>query len=466
MIGNAIHTILKNKIISLSTGKIFPIIMPQNAKYKLGASENYPAVIYHHLIDYQVSKDKRANIIKAEVTIEVISKTYKETNNLSKKIKDILDQYQDLTDEGLTKVKGFIDINGYKNNYVNNINISNIFYIDEKDDYYDELYLFTRALTFNVYYYDNIEKLNYNNNSISSPLMISLDSTQITDKNNGALMYDSGDKFPSSGTRVRKIINKLGKYNAKETPTSSKIEYSEYLLGSSTSSLNPAYYNITPTPFLNFAFTQNLRAVSSGFKNISLSSGALFIMVYRPSGTSGENYILGNQVTGEEGNVIYSHKKVGSNITIHFNPCGDFTAYSSRTISLATSTDSSNFWDADIHFMALSLGGNKAQTGGSYNNSGWFEYFNSNYNPKLTTGQIIKDNSFDGNSNTYSNSLTFASIGGNTTSMGFNLYELLIFAPNAISTHNINADASPFQPTDIIYKQIKDYIYNKYKSLN
>ena len=49
------------------------------------------------------------------------------------------------------------------------------------------------------------------------------------------------------------------------------------------------------------------------------------------------------------------------------------------------------------------------------------------------------------------------------TSGGFRMYEFLLFIPNEAQTHNINVDAAPFQPTDIIYKKVKDYIYEKYK---
>ena len=169
---------------------------------------------------------------------------------------------------------------------------------------------------------------------------------------------------------------------------------------------------------------------------------------------------------GEAGNIVLDHKNIGGDITLEFNPKGNFFTFSAATTTLISSTDSTNYWDADTHFLALSLGGNKAQTGGSYNQSGWYEYFNSNYNPKLTTGQIIKNNSFTGNSETYSNSLTFAGWGDSTYSTsGVGIHEMLLFVPESINTHNINADSAPFQPTDIIYNQIKDYIYNKYDNL-
>ena len=47
-------------------------------------------------------------------------------------------------------------------------------------------------------------------------------------------------------------------------------------------------------------------------------------------------------------------------------------------------------------------------------------------------------------------------------SAGFAIYEMMLFVPDS----NIGNDNTPFQPTDIIYKKIKDYIYNKYESLN
>ena len=48
MIGKAIYTILKKEISDLATGGIYPIVMPQNAKYSLSDSSSYPAVLYHH----------------------------------------------------------------------------------------------------------------------------------------------------------------------------------------------------------------------------------------------------------------------------------------------------------------------------------------------------------------------------------------------------------------------------------
>ena len=117
------------------------------------------------------------------------------------------------------------------------------------------------------------------------------------------------------------------------------------------------------------------------------------------------------------------------------------------------------------------MGGSKQYTGGSYNQVGWYEYFNSNYNPKLTTGQILKNNLITGNTdnldNDTNNNFYLSRIGqrsGDATGE-FRVYELLLFIPNEAQTHNIDADAAPFQPTDIIYKKVKDYIYNKYELL-
>lgn len=467
MIGKAIHNILKEQISDLATGGIYPIIMPQNAKYSVSDSSSYPAVIYQQITDYETSKDKNPNMIKCDLSIQVISKSYKTTNEIASKIKDVMDNYKDFTRAGLSGVQGFTDNKGNNHSYIKNIDISNVFFTNEEDDYYDDLFLFTRAIDYDIYYYYNIEQFDYNKgvSTISNPLMLSLDCTQVKNNNTSALIF-SGTEFTSlENTELANFIyNKTGKYYAKETPTSSRAEYNGYL---TTEDANrPKYYNATNPAYLQFEGTQYLRTYDSAYKNISLSAGALFILVYRPYKDGGFNFLLGNHVTGAEGNIVLSHKKIGSNITIEFNPCGDFATYSSRNITLKTSTDSANDWDADIHFIALSLGGNKAQTGGSKNNSGWFEYFNSNKNSKLTTGQILVDNSFTGNSDTYSNSLTFAGWGdGSNSSSGFRMYEMLLFVPDANTTHNINADAAPFQPTDIIYKKIKDYIYNKYESL-
>ena len=467
MIGKAIHTILKDKIKDLSTGSIYPVIMPQNAKYTLGDSSSYPAIIYDATIDYIKSKDKNPNMLKGVVSIMVVSESYKTTSEISTQVRDVLDHYVDLSDDGLAGVQGFTDDKGYKHSFIENLDISDIFYVDEEDDYYDELFLYTRSTIYDIYYYENIDKFSYNKGlaPITNPLMLSLDCTQITNDTKGGLMFKSGTTNPSNSDDVLKLYNKLGVYYAKETPTDSREQYDGYLTPNDSN--KPNYYNATTPAYLEFDGYESLRTYDGANKNISLSAGAMFIMVYKPTTTGGENYLLGNwDLSGNEGNIVLSHKKVGSDITLHYNPCGDFTVFSSRTETLITSTDSTNYWDADIHFIALSLGGNKAQTEGSYNQSGWYEYFNSDYNPKLTTGQIIKDNSFTGNSDTYSNSLTFASMGGVVESSGFRVHELLLFVPDANSTHNIDADAAPFQPTDIIYKKIKDYIYNKYKSLN
>ena len=123
-----------------------------------------------------------------------------------------------------------------------------------------------------------------------------------------------------------------------------------------------------------------------------------------------------------------------------------------------------------IIFYAYLWGGSKNYTGGSVNQAGWFEYFNSNYNPKLTTGQILKNNTITGNTDSmdsnHQSNFNFKSIGHAVeSSSGFRMYEFLMFIPNEQQTHNIDLDAAPFQPTDIIYKQIKEYIYKKYNQL-
>lgn len=468
MIGKAIYTILKKEISDLATGGIYPIVMPQNAKYSLSDSSSYPAVLYHQVIDFQFSKDLIPNMVKCDLGIQVISKSYKTSSQIANRIKDVLDNYKDLSTDGLDDVQGFQDIHGNNHSFIENVDICDVFYKDQQDDYLDDLFLYTISIDYDVFYYWNMEQFSYNKGiaAITNPLMLSLDCTQRKNNTQSALVFASTDLNTLDNAESAKVIyNKLGAYYAKETPTSSRVEYDGYL---TTETANrPTYYNNTTPSYLDFVSNDYMRTYDSAYKNISLSSGALFILVYKPTGAGSRNYLYGNHVSGSEGNIVLSHKKISSTITIEMNPCGDFSTYSSRNQTLTTSTNATNYWDADIHFIALSLGGNKAQTGGSKNNSGWYEYFNSNYNPKLTTGQIIKDNSFTGNSDTYSNSLTFAGWGdGTNNSAGFRIYEMMLFVPDANSTHNIDADAAPFQPTDIIYKKLKDYIYNKYESLN
>ena len=225
-------------------------------------------------------------------------------------------------------------------------------------------------------------------------------------------------------------------------------------------------------PYLKFTGTNTLKVNQDPADDkLFLPFGAMIILVYRPVGTDAENYILGSNIgTTDNRPLIISHKKDGSNITIKFNPNGNEFNGASRERTLLTSTDSSNYWGGDYHFLCLSLGGSKKYTGGTYNQQGWYEYFNSDYNPKLTTGQIIKNNSIAGNTDTMGGGADtdffMERIGSPVnTSGGFNIYEMLIFVPNEKSTHNISNDAAPFQPTDIIYKKVKDYIYNKYNEL-
>ena len=477
MIGQAIHTILKSQISDLSTGGVFPIIMPQNSKYSLSSSSSYPAVIYHQMLDLETTKDKNPNMVKCDLSIQVVSKSYKTTSKISDQIKNVLDNYRDFTPVGLDTVQGYQDEYANNHSLIENVDISNVFFTGESDDYFEDLMLYTRAIDYDVYFYWNLEQFAYSKgksatatsiSSFTNPLILSLDFTQIKSLNNSALVFagqdDNQRQSVESNYFVQFLYNKIGNYYAQKTPTDNIVEYHPYLRCLDAD--KPTWFTGTTTPaYAYYDANDNFRTFrGSAYEPISLAYGGLLIYVYRPVKDSGNNLLSGNFVSAsEEGNLSINHEKAGSDIRIQFNPCGDLTTYSSRTITLKSSTDSPKYWDADIHFLALSLGGNKAQTGGSKNNSGWYEYFNSNYNPKLTTGQIIKDNSFTGNSDTYSNSLTFAGMGSSEdVSAGFAIYEMMLFVPDS----NIGNDNTPFEPTDIIYKKIKDYIYNKYESLN
>ena len=472
MIGKAIHRILKDKISNLNNGGVFPVIMPQNSKYSISSAKNYPAVIYHSFIDYETSKDKNANIIFCRVMIQTISNSYKEVDDISNKIRIVLDHYIDNSTDGLANVPGYTDSNGYPHSFVENINIQHIFYRDEEDDYYDKLKLFSRMVEYEVYYYDDIIQLSYdqkssNNKTPTNPLIFSLDFTE------RGLM-----NFQSVTNNVIKVYNRLGRTTAVEqegTTINTRI-MSEFVEQSSgLPSFMPSYNDGTSDntkAFVEFSGTKtlNFQIFNDANEKLHLPYGCMIILVYKPTGTGGENLLLGSaaQIT-DKSPLIISHKKVGSDITLHFNPNGTGFTGSARERTLITSTNSTNFWDADYHFFCLSLGGSKDYTGGSKNQEGWFEYFNSNYNPNLTTGQIIKNNTINGNTDDmgYNDDQFFINRTGDliSSSSGFRMYEMMIFIPNEKKTHNINADAAPFQSTDIIYKKAKDYIFKKYPTL-
>ena len=467
MIGKAIYTIIKNNISEFNTGGVFPVVMPQNANYTTGANSNFPAIIYDTISEFIVSKDNRPNMVKCKLTLQVVSESYKTTAEICDKLKFLLDKYRDLSFGGLEDVKGFTDNKGSKHNFIKNIDICDVFYVDGEDDYLDEWFLYSRTEVYDLYYYYNINRYSYDKGGvITNPLVLSLDATTITIDNKGAFLAKTGTDytFPANSETLIRWYNSIGSFYAKSNTGNNRELYKSYL----TFLNSPVYYNNSLPAYidisaLKMALINNQTTVTP----MSIPYGALFIFVYKPTVAEDYNYLSGDVSTllGINETICISHKKIGSDITIEFNPRGEFSTYSSDTVTLKTSTDSSNYWDADIHFLALSLGGNKAQTGGTKNNSGWYEYFNSNNNPKLSTGQVLNDNSFTGNSNTYSNSLKFVSIGGGGSSAGFKMYEMLLFVPNE-TTRGTSYDVAPYQPTDIIYNEIKNYIYNKYNSLN
>tara|TARA_R100001594_G_scaffold132499_1_gene172737 strand:+ start:10249 stop:11658 length:1410 start_codon:yes stop_codon:yes gene_type:complete len=468
MIGKAIYNILKTHISDLATGGIYPVVMPQRST-NLSAK---PAVIYNIISNYETSKNAEPDIAKAIVEIRVVSKTYKETDDVSKSLRYLLDHYRDQTYEGMDGIRGYVDYKGSKHNLISNVDIAEIFYQDQEDDYIDELFLYSRSLVYHVYYYDNVNKFCFNYKDTTSPLVLSLKADASIEKDgNGnfksALIQEIDGARCNSGTTVTKWYNRIGAFYAKDTPTATATLYNNYLKGQGS----PKYYS-TPIndvirPRIQFQGA-DIISVNDNTKPIDLSRGGLLIYVYNPSTSGNYNYLSGDSsFESYNPSMCLSHRLDGVNADIEFNPRGEFSTFSSETITLASGT-TGVLWNGDVHFLALSIGGNKAQTGGSYNQSGWYEYFNSDNTTKLTTGQILENNSFTGNSETYSNSCNFATIGSlfnGLGSAGFSLYEFLLFVPESITTHGIDADAAPFQPTDIIYKKTKDYILNKYKSL-
>ena len=476
MIGKAIYNLLKSHISDLATGGIYPVVIPQNST-DLSSS---PAIVYNIVTSYEGSKNSEPDMTRAVIEFRVISNTYKKTDDISKSLRYLLDNYRDQTFSGLDNLRGYVDYKGSKHNLYKNIDIADIFYQDQEDDYIDDLFLYSRSIVYNVYYYDNINKFCLDYKDTTNPLILSIKADASIEKYSpndtfkSALISSNIESRVNSGGNISRWYNSIGDVYSKSTPTSSINNYINYM----TSIGSPKFYSTAISdiirPRVSFQTTDAVcTAVDSGGASldltpIDLSLGALLVFIYRPTVTEDYNFLSGDySIDGAVYNpsICISHKKIGSDITLEFNPRGDFASFSSETISLTTSTDSTNYWDADLHFLALSVGGNKAQTGGSYNQSGWYEYFNSNLNNNLTIGEILEDNTFTGNSVTYSNSCNFASIGGLAGSAGFDVYEFLLFVPSGAQTHGINADAAPFQPTDIIYKKVKDYIYKKYKSL-
>lgn len=491
MIGKAIHIILKDKISELNTGGIYPVVMPQNANYSISSNTNYPSIVYHQFTDYETSKDKDVNIIFCRVMIQVISDTYESMNNISTKVRDVLDHYIDKSLAGLVNVPGYTD-GAYNHNFINNVDIQHIFYTDEEDEYFDKLNIFSRRIEYEVYYYDDIIKLSYDiknstGNTPTNPLILAYDFTQKDLMRRGADTYIGyEDKVYTGGNPYDKpiyVFNKLGKTKCLKydnlTNATSNPNVLEYLYTSELITYRPTYTEtLGVDPYLYFSGNFYLRNKVEGANppyKLNLPYGAMIIMVYKPDVQNEENYLLGAAAGSTDQNpIILSHKKSATSITIKFNPNGKTFAGASRERTLINSTDSSKYWGGDYHFLCLSLGGSKAYTGGSVNQAGWFEYFNSDYNPKLTTGQILKNNSIAGNTDTMTGTpgdekFYISGIGTLTageTSGGFRMYEYMLFIPNEAKTHNINVDAAPFQPTDIIYKKVKDYIYNKYNKLN
>tara|TARA_R100000700_G_scaffold40930_1_gene58550 strand:+ start:213 stop:1682 length:1470 start_codon:yes stop_codon:yes gene_type:complete len=489
MIGKAIHRILKDKISDLNNGGIYPVIMPQNAKHSISASTNYPAIVYHNYTEYETSKDKNPNIVFCRVMLQIISDSYNSLNTISTQVRDVLDHYIDKTDKGLAFVSGYSD-GGYTHSFIENIDIQHIFYIDEEDEYFSKLKLFTRRIEYEVYYYDDIMKLSYNvKNSDgytpTNPLALCYDFTQSKLMRGTTALGDINyDGTIVDNSIVDWVFNKLGRVKSlsDNTITTTNYNFYEYMKSGAAGGsplLRPVFQDgisENTMPFLNFTGFQTIAVESIDSpltQQFVMPYGGMVVLVYKPTGTDGENYILGSDnQTANLRPLIFSHKKVGSDITLHFKTNGITFDASSNERTLISSTDSSSYWDADYHFFCLSLGGSKQYTGGSYNQQGWYEYFNSNYNPKLTTGQILKNNSITGNTddldNDMDNNFYINRIGQRQIddSAGFRMYEMLLFIPNEKQTHNINADAAPFQPTDIIYKKLKDYIYNKYEKLN
>jgi hypothetical protein len=475
MIGQAIYNILTTNVEELKTGKnVYPVVMAQNTQP--GLSYSYPAVIYTPITTYELSKDKMPGALIAEVQISIFTESYKETANLASSIRAQLDHFKDTAVGGLSGVPGYTDDNGYTHSIIANTDINHIFFEDEEYEFLKDLYLSACFQTYKIYYFDDIIKLSYGENfaklttAPNSPLTMAIDCTQ------NKLMRGMNDIIPvSDGTFVEYVYNKLGNINYANQNNSTDSLPAKALKGQYQTSPGkyPAYSDGVG---VSGGIKKNLFIEEDAFMYIDNTGnkvyggyGMMIVLVYKPTAEGANNWIVGNGNSAISKGIIIEHKKEGANITIRINTAGDFSETDATQV-LLTSTNSFREWAGNYHYLCVSLCGNKAETGGSVNSAGWFDYFNSNsLSSKLyTTGQIEKENQITGNTLTQTQPQWFSGFGSSTEldSAGFRIYECLVFTPSGKQKHASGGyDVAPYQPTDIIYNQVKDYIFNKYGDL-
>jgi len=479
MIGQAIHKILSLNITDvdgISFDRVYPIIIPQNTNTDAyGQNEfGYPSIIYQPITSFVTSKDQEPNSLNVKVQITIVSESYKTTELLSRKVRDILDHYVDNSTLGLAGVPGYKDENGYRHNIIENTDINHIFFLDEDEEFNEDLFTYSRYMTFDCFCYYTINRMSYDSTT-TSPLTMSLDCST-----NGLMKYSlTSEGNTANGDQITYLYNKLASSKIPTWPSgslSSKPYFQAILLSN-----KPRYYDGTSAetkPYAEFkqinssgAYAQEiLQYINSSGSGIQFGWpwGIMVVYVYKP--ITSKAHLSGQYSIAGTINMEITHEiSASENVLININTSGKSTTYPSDKETLVSKPDSkSTYWDADYHFLCVSLCGGKSFAGGDKNGVGWFEYFNSNLNKKLTTGQILNQNAISGNTTTIAHQNKWGTIGsvvqeGECT---FRLYECLVFTPQEKTTHLNDYDTAPFQPTDIVYAEVKKYIYAKYPRLN
>jgi hypothetical protein len=460
MIGKFVYKLLTDNISELSAGGVYPVINPQDP------GTDYPRIIYSCFTTFEKSKDQFPNQRKTSLSLKIKGESYDQVNLLSEKVRDLLDSFTDSQSTGQDGLPSYPDNDGYTHNIIDNIDFDKIIF-DRSEDYYDEdLLLYSKIDTYNVLWYDDILRLCYDDKT-TTPLFFHLDF--------GLKYLGTYWNSPplSSGNTVAWVYNRVIRPTLAfdgATPTVWGGKWESAYGNNPAFDYRPIWNHATPTLPAKITFgDDDILGIEDptgyGSGQFEIPYGGLFIIVYKPTGTEDYNYLNGTPENGNAKQILVSHSKIGSDIKIEVNFNDDFTDISASN-TLLSETDSTKYWDADVHFLALSFGGIPSKIGGAYTGRGWYEYFNSDYNPNKTTGQI-ENSMISGTTDSISGGIGWGNIGkyGGAFSAGFDIYETMGFvATEKRSDANDNA-ITPFSPGGIIYNQAKNYILNKYKLL-
>ena len=462
MIGKFIYKLLKDNISELSTGGIYPVINPQSPDVA------YPHIIYNCFTKFEKSKDQQPNQRVTTLSLKIKGETYDQVNTTSNNVRDLLDGFSDSQTFGQDGLPAYTDVDGYTYNIIKNIAFDKLFFDTSEDFYDDDLRLYSRIDTYNVCWYNDILRYSYDEET-TTPLFFHLDFSI------NAFGYTAGGGIGSlsDGEEITRFYNRVIRptigYDG-DTPT----EFPGYWSSDwSFQNFNyrPRWYQRTSTLPARAKFEiDDILGINDGNYGggqFEIPYGGLFVFLYKPIEVGKPIVLNGKSESGNGKNILLVHEKIGSDIKIKVNFDGDSTFPASSSNTLISTTDSTNYWDADIHFLAVSFGGIPSKVGGSVTGKGWFEYFNSNYNPKETTGQILQ-NEISGTTDTISATQGWGNIGyyGSPVSGDFYVYETLGFVATEKRVDANDNPITPFSPGGIVYTQLKNYILNRYEQLN